>query len=1212
MKKILKIASVVIIWAFLVLDFAWCGVLEKSTLAPGVLVDTASFRRAFDNGYINGQTKDEVFSALADELSNAFAKYNIGHKRHDQQLRNFYRNVLFIAFNNSDIPKQTALNFSRTQAAGPFAQLLKVVTEDLALPRHYISRLLAQPVKSKNPTEVLQTLVRFTQILQKNKDLSNRQKGEILIALSEKPEVIKRRYDALANSTKAQEIFFDFINEFIEEGFNNGGVNIFFILPRNYRTFISTEALATVIKLDEYVFDYYRREGQDISKTLIAPYFTDSTGKLDRKALRFVQLRYLLHEAQIAQNYVRLRTFIKSNDIAAEELIRALLRNKQNYIISQTSDLILELNKGRRQRVGLPEGLVSLAEKIGELTFAKAEIESLFQELRLEVSEQQVRTMLSQQGYKIFPRTRKKGFSTLREDIIIPIAFDVLLSAYRGTAEHDHREADYLTHAITTAMLHYATRGGERKDNEIGAYGANAFHEIDTLIPLVTTEAEQVIQSRKVDNHVSLAYSRNGKALPEWWRKRTVLLKDATISGGSTIADHLDQLMQWQLRERQAKLDIYEILIAMQQGFTLEEELELGISLLQNRLDVLRNHCGLKRAYFDALYGVFDDVFFNSLRSEYDYLRGENNISLIKDLLLNAYYREINGVKKYQAVAVSFFRENGVNIDPNLSKHPWIEHKKTILDYLKKESNLRKHTFEDGLTARVHYGLIQARASYPQQQGELFVSYEAADRKIIPHARNLVTDRETGIAVMKSAIKRTLTETQGDYSSQKLLNVFKRVKYLETLYKARVGKASTSGDHTLRVMRIFEEYFGDKKLPANMSKELFRVLLALHDIGKPEAIVNAGDRSLQHAYTERIIESARDMLPFRERTIDFMQEFIKIDPIGSYMKSPMVTGKLLEDTEEEIRRLANEFKLPVSEVFDLLMIYYQVDSASYTQLSSRGRASSSNVPSNPFDALYEYTPKKDGFMFDEQTGRLKFSHFAQSKIGVLERRMKGADVSTQVIKTDDTKTADKELQSKVVGSKRQITYQNVQLEVPVTEKMQLEARAIEIIPGLWLGNAIAGLQYQDYEVDSILNVSEEVDFNNLPEDISYKKLTLKKGINNVISDEEIQEAVQWIDEQLKQGRKILVNCRVGMARSTSVVIAYLYYKNPNYDFEQIKQRFFSYARAYNIATHYGLQNTLLRLYRASDAARNITVEVRPQSQGLINTQRINVTVGQAI
>lgn len=69
--------------------------------------------------------------------------------------------------------------------------------------------------------------------------------------------------------------------------------------------------------------------------------------------------------------------------------------------------------------------------------------------------------------------------------------------------------------------------------------------------------------------------------------------------------------------------------------------------------------------------------------------------------------------------------------------------------------------------------------------------------------------------------------------------------------------------------------------------------------------------------------------------------------------------------------------------------------------------------------------------------------------------------------------------------------------------------------------------------------------------IAYKKLGALDGAQHPIPDAFLLEAVNWIDKQVKTGkRKVLVNCRAGIGRSGSVSVAYCFYKNPRWSYQQ--------------------------------------------------------------
>lgn len=1192
-----QLIAMVIIQAVLSVNCAgvFASNIEKSTLAPSVQVNISNFINSFNSKYDTSITKGEIFSQISDKIIQALRENQIGHQTYDDGLRKNYQRMLLLAINKSRNPRRAGLNFLENDASNAFGELLNILINELELPQGDIAKIIAEPVVSNNAKEVFESLAQFARLVLKDKSLSKSNRAQLLTSISQKPNLIKQRLKKVQSSEAAQKDLFSFLMIFNKAGFLDGGINIYFIMPQNYKKHISTEAIALVLSLDEYVHDYYRREGQDVNQSLIKPYFAGKDGKPNLKVIQFTQLRYLVHRAGSSRALLRqLTEFIKKNKITNSEVMRAYLRNAQNEIISQSSDLILYLDKASSDKAGLPDNMESLESKIHYEIFTDKQVYRFFKKLKINITETMLNEELLSNGFRMVKAQREK--------LIVPVVFDVMLSAYRGSAENDHQEAGYFTHAVSTAILNYAARReneGTQWGSDLAAYGVNAFHEIDNLLPLIDKTRDldlegktfdqklaqaslKVKNSRNVDNAVSLAYSHADTTIPDWWRKRTISLASPASNGGSTIADHLEQLQQWQSREAQAKVNIYEILKILRSGLQTKQELELAIKLLQNNVNTLRNHCGLKRAYFDALFSIFDQQFFNQLRSNHDFLNPANNNKVIKTFLEKGFFRSVGGIGKYQAVVESFYRDNGFNAEPYLVQHPWIKSKITIMDYLRSERNIRKGTFEDSIKPNISYRILYKYANMPAQQDELFYKYES-EHKIIEHKRNFITDSETGPEVLKAQINDELLRDADTLSPERIMKVARKNKYLDGLFNASDTKMSTSEDHTLGVMNAYLKFFGKEKLPASISKKLFLTILLLHDIGKPQAKSLGGSRNQQHIYTERVIESIKGMLPFTDTEINFIKAFVKIDPIGSYLKSSIRGGSVLDNSEKDIRNLADEFNVPVEDLFDLILIYYQVDVASRTRLFTTGKAPARSYENNMFDNLFEYTEDKTDFIF-ENSKRLKFSSQTLGNFRFLERKIKGTAFgdngqSGPVLAEEQLQVSSKK-NSRTGIFRHEVMLGSEKLVVRSSQEMYLRTKVDEIAPGLFVGNAVAALQHKSLGIDSILNVADEVHFFDLglQEEADYKKIRLKEGYSNIIAAQDIQEAVKYIDQQISQGKKVMVNCRVGMARSVSIILAYLYYKNPKLNFLQIQQEFFKITKNYNMTAHKGLEESLQVLY----------------------------------
>ncbi len=140
------------------------------------------------------------------------------------------------------------------------------------------------------------------------------------------------------------------------------------------------------------------------------------------------------------------------------------------------------------------------------------------------------------------------------------------------------------------------------------------------------------------------------------------------------------------------------------------------------------------------------------------------------------------------------------------------------------------------------------------------------------------------------------------------------------------------------------------------------------------------------------------------------------------------------------------------------------------------------------------------------------------------------------------------------------------------------ANYVEILPRVYVGNFIAASQAEELGMDAVLNLAEELTLAHSPETgIIYKKLGTRDGALYRIADEILQRSVQWIDEQLPQGKqKILIHCRAGIGRSGSVGVAYCFAKHPDWSYDETLQ--YVWSRKADIYPHRHLQDSLERLF----------------------------------
>ncbi|HOG24501.1 MAG TPA: hypothetical protein PK590_07610, partial [Candidatus Omnitrophota bacterium] len=233
---------------------------------------------------------------------------------------------------------------------------------------------------------------------------------------------------------------------------------------------------------------------------------------------------------------------------------------------------------------------------------------------------------------------------------------------------------------------------------------------------------------------------------------------------------------------------------------------------------------------------------------------------------------------------------------------------------------------------------------------------------------------ETSTGQPATAKPNTIAEALNapDFEPKKLIEALKKVLSLGPLYSMSVGvwEGYTLEEHTLLAMSQFEKYFSATQLPGKGDKQIFRILLALHDIGKPQAVAD-GRKEEQHARTLEIINEIKEELPLSPEQLNVVMSLVDGDPIGLFIR-----GRAdLESTVEEIRIKAEKAGLTAAEFFDLLTIYYQMDASSYTA-DSGGKAS--------LEFLFVKDQERNRFAFDPVKKRLKFSPKVQALFNALE------------------------------------------------------------------------------------------------------------------------------------------------------------------------------------------------------------------------------------
>lgn len=175
-----------------------------------------------------------------------------------------------------------------------------------------------------------------------------------------------------------------------------------------------------------------------------------------------------------------------------------------------------------------------------------------------------------------------------------------------------------------------------------------------------------------------------------------------------------------------------------------------------------------------------------------------------------------------------------------------------------------------------------------------------------------------------------------DFRPRDLISELKKEPALKLEYEkdAGVWEGYSLEEHTLMMMGQFERYFRDA-LPKNADRGLFRLMLALHDIGKPAAVA-AGDIRRQHEFTRETMRRLLTGLNYQPSQVNLAVAIVDGDAIGHYLRADIRTS--LDITIREIDAMARRSGLSPEDFFPLLQAFYMSDAGSYTE-DAGGKAS---------------------------------------------------------------------------------------------------------------------------------------------------------------------------------------------------------------------------------------------------------------------------------
>lgn len=176
--------------------------------------------------------------------------------------------------------------------------------------------------------------------------------------------------------------------------------------------------------------------------------------------------------------------------------------------------------------------------------------------------------------------------------------------------------------------------------------------------------------------------------------------------------------------------------------------------------------------------------------------------------------------------------------------------------------------------------------------------------------------------------------------------------------------------HTPMVLGQFERYFAGRPKPLCIDHRLFRVMLALHDIGKPSVAGKSKEHNTANIRFLRALEHERVL---GEGDLRMLTVVVGNDnPISACIRG----RRSAEKCAAQVRFMAAEAGVPADDMLQILTTYAQCDSSAYTK-------NAGGLPS--LDYLYRPSSEDArALAFNDALGRLEYAGPAEIRMRALE------------------------------------------------------------------------------------------------------------------------------------------------------------------------------------------------------------------------------------
>lgn len=141
-----------------------------------------------------------------------------------------------------------------------------------------------------------------------------------------------------------------------------------------------------------------------------------------------------------------------------------------------------------------------------------------------------------------------------------------------------------------------------------------------------------------------------------------------------------------------------------------------------------------------------------------------------------------------------------------------------------------------------------------------------------------------------------------------------------------VEKGFRIEDH---VIHVYSQYLIERRsrIVSRQFADVFPIIIALHDIGKPLAIQN-GHRHLQHEYTVPLMKNYLQKHNYSKTQIDMAVALVTYTGFGDLIKGVKSTFEV----SVEIHQIAASLGISALDFYNAKRIFYIADAGSYQQL----------------------------------------------------------------------------------------------------------------------------------------------------------------------------------------------------------------------------------------------------------------------------------------